>query len=91
MQCCNNLYQENRFISKSTKRKRKDSSSDGDHANLPLLNRSHCYGPGCTQIARFNSKYCSDKCGTSLANARIFHVSSIKYIYLDKLYMNEIC
>lgn len=71
-----------RPLTKSTKRKRKDSSSDGDHANLPLLNRSHCYGPGCTQIARFNSKYCSDKCGLSLANARIFHVS-IYYILIN--------
>lgn len=75
--------QEVRSLSKSTKRKRKDSSSDGDHVNLPLLNRSHCYGPGCTQIARFNSKYCSDKCGLSLANARIFHVSIYKEILIS--------
>ncbi|XP_026814489.1 CXXC-type zinc finger protein 1-like [Rhopalosiphum maidis] len=72
--CLNINKQENRSLSKSTKRKRKDSSSDGDHVSLPLLNRDHCYGPGCTQIARYNSKYCSDKCGLSLANARIFHV-----------------
>lgn len=61
-------------MSKSTKKKRKDSSSDGDHANLPSLNRGQCYGPGCTQISRNSSKYCSDKCGIGLARSRIFHV-----------------
>ncbi|VVC28678.1 Zinc finger, PHD-type,Zinc finger, FYVE/PHD-type,CpG binding protein, C-terminal,Zinc finger [Cinara cedri] len=73
--CLNlNNIQENRSLCKSTKKKRKDSSSEGDHANLPLLNRRQCYGLECTQIARFNSKYCSDKCGMSLAGARIFSV-----------------
>lgn len=71
---------------KSTKKKRKDSSSDGDHVNLPMLNRGQCYGPGCTQIARFNSKYCSDKCGLSLASARIFHVSILYLIMLLNYY-----
>lgn len=83
------LSQENRPLSKSTKRKRKDSSSDGDHVSLPLLNRDHCYGPGCTQIARFNSKYCSDKCGMSLANARIFHVSLVP-IFIDHKYSYDL-
>ncbi|XP_050423649.1 CXXC-type zinc finger protein 1-like [Adelges cooleyi] len=67
--------QENRSASKPIKRKRKDSSSDAEHnINLPVANRGQCYGPGCTQMARHNSKYCSDKCGINLANARIFHV-----------------
>jgi len=35
------LLQKNRSLSKSTKRKSKDSSSDGDHVSLPLLNRDH--------------------------------------------------
>lgn len=72
--CSNINVLESRSLSKSTKRKRKDSSSDGDHINLSLSNLNHCYGPGCTQIARHNSKYCSDLCGINLANARIFHV-----------------
>lgn len=33
-----------------------------------------CYGPGCVQVARPNSKYCSDKCGLALATCRILQV-----------------
>ncbi|XP_050524287.1 CXXC-type zinc finger protein 1 [Daktulosphaira vitifoliae] len=72
--CLNINKKENKITSKTIKRKRKDSSSDGEHhVSLSTSNRQ-CYGPGCTQVSRYNSKYCSDKCGINLASARIFHV-----------------
>lgn len=33
-----------------------------------------CYGPGCTEVARKGSKYCSDECGLKLATSRIYDV-----------------
>ncbi|XP_067683039.1 CXXC-type zinc finger protein 1-like [Haliotis asinina] len=33
-----------------------------------------CYGPGCTEAARSNSKYCSDDCGLKLAKSRIYEI-----------------
>ncbi|XP_064633225.1 CXXC-type zinc finger protein 1-like isoform X2 [Lineus longissimus] len=33
-----------------------------------------CYGPGCAEIARPGSKYCSDDCGMKLATNRIFEI-----------------
>lgn len=33
-----------------------------------------CYGPTCTNSARYGSKYCSDECGLKLATNRILQV-----------------
>uniref|UniRef100_T1KQN6 CXXC-type zinc finger protein 1 n=1 Tax=Tetranychus urticae TaxID=32264 RepID=T1KQN6_TETUR len=33
-----------------------------------------CYGPGCINIARRGSKYCSDNCGIKLATNRIIEI-----------------
>ncbi|XP_076469080.1 CXXC-type zinc finger protein 1-like isoform X1 [Babylonia areolata] len=33
-----------------------------------------CFGPGCVQQARHNSKYCSDECGMKLAKRRIHEI-----------------
>ncbi|KAK2176784.1 hypothetical protein NP493_640g02009 [Ridgeia piscesae] len=33
-----------------------------------------CYGPGCVEMARQGSKYCSDECGLKLATNRIFEI-----------------
>ncbi|XP_074645336.1 CXXC-type zinc finger protein 1-like isoform X2 [Tubulanus polymorphus] len=33
-----------------------------------------CYGPGCINVARKGSKYCSDECGMKLATNRIYEI-----------------
>ncbi|KAG7520573.1 CXXC-type zinc finger protein 1-like [Solea senegalensis] len=33
-----------------------------------------CLGPGCVELARTNSKYCSDDCGMKLAANRIYEI-----------------
>lgn len=33
-----------------------------------------CFGPGCIEPARSNSKYCSDECGLKLAKSRIYEL-----------------
>lgn len=33
-----------------------------------------CYGPGCTEVARKGSKYCSDGCGLKLAQNRLYEI-----------------
>ena len=33
-----------------------------------------CYGPGCTNSARYGSKYCSNTCGNNLATNRIYQI-----------------
>lgn len=43
-------------------------------AHLQTDYARQCYGPGCTNSARYGSKYCSDICGTHLATARIYQV-----------------
>lgn len=35
---------------------------------------SQCYGPTCTNVARSNSKYCSDDCGLKLATNRLYEL-----------------
>ncbi|XP_031552294.1 CXXC-type zinc finger protein 1-like [Actinia tenebrosa] len=44
-----------------------DQSKDMEQDEVPR----HCYGPGCTNAATPNSKYCSDECGIQLAVRRI--------------------
>ncbi|KAL1129879.1 hypothetical protein AAG570_012823, partial [Ranatra chinensis] len=55
-----------------------DSSSDGEIsyriANSAIKDGMQCYGPGCTQIAKPNSKYCSHNCGVKLATNRVYQV-----------------
>ncbi|XP_063232114.1 CXXC-type zinc finger protein 1-like isoform X2 [Bacillus rossius redtenbacheri] len=57
-------------------RRRKDSSSDGEHGGgrAPGEAPRQCYGPACTKAARHASKYCSDDCGMKLAASRIYQV-----------------
>ncbi|PSN52659.1 CXXC-type zinc finger protein 1 [Blattella germanica] len=83
-QCLNSILQDvdqSRKVrqSASMRRKRKDSSSDGErwggggtriHSEKPR----QCYGPACTRTARPGSKYCSDDCGMKLATNRIYQV-----------------
>lgn len=42
-----------------------DQASDGP---------KQCYGPGCIEVARKGSKYCSEKCGLKLAENRILEI-----------------
>lgn len=59
------------------RRKRKDSSSDRELPSNTHLQTDYprqCYGPMCTNSARYGSKYCSDNCGVKLATNRILQV-----------------
>lgn len=57
---------------------RGDSSSDAERPvrGKPSINTGpmQCYGPGCINQARPESKYCSDNCGLQLATNRIYQV-----------------
>nr|CAD7441395.1 unnamed protein product [Timema bartmani]CAD7453742.1 unnamed protein product [Timema tahoe] len=56
-------------------RRRKDSSSDGEHASRSYSDKPRqCLGPSCTNHSRTGSKYCSDDCGMKLATNRIYQV-----------------
>lgn len=64
-------------INYGNRRKRKDSGSDIEitsNAHLQTDSPRQCYGPACTNSARFGSKYCSDACGNRLATTRIYQV-----------------
>ncbi|CAG9832145.1 unnamed protein product [Diabrotica balteata] len=59
------------------RRKRRDSSSDREQSHNDHLKTDyprHCYGPKCTNSARYGSKYCSDQCGMNLARTRILQI-----------------
>ena len=74
-----------------SKRKEVYSYEEYADPHLPALHSSHrsyvhftdfeeeepvqCFGPGCVEPARVNSKYCSDACGLKLATtySGIFH------------------
>ncbi|XP_065350906.1 CXXC-type zinc finger protein 1-like [Cloeon dipterum] len=66
----------NHQVAVPSKRKRKDSDSDGEMVNPKLFIKSarQCYGPKCVNAARVGSKYCSEKCGITLASHRILSV-----------------
>lgn len=53
-------------------KKRKRSMSPEIFINPALEGPRHCYGTGCRNTARPQSKYCSDECGIKLGSARIF-------------------
>ena len=73
-----------------TKKQKTDTPKNKPHSNTPKLAKPsplrkqpspvpasaiiQCYGPGCTEAARPNSKYCSDDCGMNLARNRIFEL-----------------
>ncbi|XP_025834338.1 CXXC-type zinc finger protein 1-like [Agrilus planipennis] len=59
------------------RRKRRDSTSDNEPNTATHLMTDYprqCYGPGCSNSARYGSKYCSDVCGIRLATNRICQV-----------------
>ncbi|XP_034236046.1 CXXC-type zinc finger protein 1-like isoform X2 [Thrips palmi] len=56
------------------RRKRKDSSSDGEKTTFVPEVPRQCYGPQCVKYARQASKYCSEECGLKLAGARIYQI-----------------
>lgn len=56
------------------RRKRKDSSSDGERVTAAPEGPSQCYGPKCVKHARPGSKYCTDECGLKLAAGRIYQI-----------------
>ena len=56
------------------RRKRKDSSSDGEKILAVPEGPRQCYGPQCIRHTRPGSKYCSDECGLKLAAARIYQI-----------------
>ena len=43
------------------------SNQFSSHHHKHTSNVRQCYGPGCINAARNNSKYCSDDCGVKLA------------------------
>ncbi|OQR69410.1 PHD finger and CXXC domain-containing protein-like [Tropilaelaps mercedesae] len=45
-----------------------------DRNRLTQEEAKQCFGPKCAQVARANSKYCSDECGMKLAMSRIFEI-----------------
>lgn len=53
-------------------RKRKRSVTPEMFINPALEGIRHCYGQGCVNTARPQSKYCTDECGMKLASGRIF-------------------
>uniref|UniRef100_A0A8D8LQM5 CXXC-type zinc finger protein 1 n=1 Tax=Cacopsylla melanoneura TaxID=428564 RepID=A0A8D8LQM5_9HEMI len=56
----------------STKhRKREDSTSDEDETQS---DSGQCCGPECVNLARDESKYCSDSCGLKMATNRLYQV-----------------
>ncbi|XP_071960277.1 CXXC-type zinc finger protein 1-like isoform X2 [Antedon mediterranea] len=59
---------------KTKEKKRKLSQKDDRDERLKRQKNipKQCNGPGCTKVARTNSKYCSDECGLKLATNRIF-------------------
>ncbi|KRT78243.1 PHD finger motif containing protein, partial [Oryctes borbonicus] len=64
-------------VNYGNRRKRKDSGSDIEitsNAHLQTDFPRQCYGPACTNSARYGSKYCSDVCGNRLATNRIYQV-----------------
>lgn len=69
------------------RRKRKDSSSDGEKTVFVPEAPRQCYGPQCVKYARPASKYCSDECGLKLAGARIYQVHTRCYIRRNKKYL----
>lgn len=62
--------------------KRTQSDSDGEQSvpskvSKIVVGPQQCYGPGCTNQNRPNSKYCSNECGRRLATNRIFQVQDM--------------
>ncbi|XP_033117704.1 CXXC-type zinc finger protein 1-like, partial [Anneissia japonica] len=55
-------------------KKRKLSQKEAKDEKMKQKNevRKQCYGPSCTQVARPDSKYCSEECGLKLATNRVF-------------------
>ncbi|KAI1301220.1 CXXC-type zinc finger protein 1 [Halotydeus destructor] len=50
--------------------KERRSKDPSNHFDGPR----QCWGPGCTEVSRPNSKYCSDECGLKLAKNRIYEI-----------------
>ncbi|XP_053211936.1 CXXC-type zinc finger protein 1-like [Panonychus citri] len=55
--------------SNKTHRTRERESYENDDNSI-----RQCYGPGCVNIARRSSKYCSDECGLRLAHNRMVEI-----------------
>lgn len=55
-------------------RKRKRSVTPEVYINPALEGIRHCLGNECRNTSRPQSKYCSDKCGVTLATTRIFKI-----------------
>ena len=71
------------------RRKRKDSSSDGEKVAIAPEGPRQCYGPQCIRHARPGSKYCSDECGLKLAAARVYQVMLIFYNFVSLRLIGE--
>ncbi|TST85783.1 CXXC-type zinc finger protein 1 [Bagarius yarrelli] len=57
------------------KQKHKDRTRHSDRSNGHYFGDLHqCLGPSCIEIARPNSKYCSEDCGMKLAANRIYEI-----------------
>ena len=80
-----NLSDENSMFHLQEKKPLAVSRSRHDHLTDVRSTRSHradvyfdsvnprqCYGPGCVEVARYGSKYCSDECGLKLANKSVY-------------------
>ncbi|KAI0215588.1 CXXC-type zinc finger protein 1 [Lamellibrachia satsuma] len=59
---------------KSRKLKQKHSEAPCEETEVREDEPRQCYGPGCIEMARQGSKYCSDECGLKLATNRIFEI-----------------
>ena len=78
-----------------SRRRRRDSSSDGEGMPEQGFRQwgtepRQCYAPQCSEQARDNSKYCSEKCGFKLATSRIFQVIIIFLFIINLIIFNFI-
>lgn len=73
--CINRVCVKLKPASSSRVRVHEDTSDEEEQIrSVSYKPGMHCYGPGCTETARSNSKYCSDRCGMKLATNRIYQV-----------------
>ncbi|XP_028669127.1 CXXC-type zinc finger protein 1a [Erpetoichthys calabaricus] len=65
-------YKYRRHKQKQKHRDKTKHSDRGDTKDSGGLRQ--CLGPGCVEVARSNSKYCSEDCGMKLAANRIYEI-----------------
>lgn len=62
-----NQKEENKPRKHKPKQKHRDKVRHSERTEARDSDVRQCLGPGCVELARPNSKYCSDDCGMKLA------------------------